>query len=241
MKKIINIGVLGCANIAVRSMIPSILSLKNRFNLVGIASRDISKAKKVALQFNIEYFKDYYSVIKNRSIDAVYIPLPNSLHFEWIKKSLLNNKHVLVEKSMCCDFQKVRQVNELAKKNNLILLENFQFRFHDQLDIIKKYIKSDSIGELRYIRSSFCFPPFKDKQNIRYKKELGGGSLLDAGAYPLKVAQILLGQNLKVLSSNLTFDKEKKVDIWGGACLQQKKGNVFAQIAFGFDNFYQCN
>jgi hypothetical protein len=70
---------------------------------------------------------------------------------------------------------------------------------------------------------------------------LGGGALLDAGAYVIKIAQYFLGYDLAVAAANLTFDPERKVEIWGGAYLKQNHGVSFAEIAFGFDNFYQCN
>ena len=122
-----------------------------------------------------------------------------------------------------------------------MLFENFQFRFHSQLKYILDIVNSGKLGELRCVRSSFGFPPFPDKDNIRYQKELGGGALLDAGAYPIKISQILLGEKLNVSASTLSVDKERGVDIWGGAFLKQGNGDLFSEIAFGFDHFYQCN
>jgi len=89
------------------------------------------------------------------------------------------------------------------------------------------------------LRVSFGFPPFSDSDNIRYKKELGGGALLDAGAYPLKISQIFLGEDVFVDSSNLVTPNNTEVDIWGSAYIKQKEGHVTSQIAFGFDNFYE--
>lgn len=95
-------------------------------------------------------------------------------------------------------------------------------------------------GELRLLRSSFGFPPLKSG-DIRYQKSLGGGALLDAGAYPIKISQILLGTDLKVLSSTINSVSTSKVDIYGSMMLQSKSTNTPAQLSFGFDNFYQCN
>ena len=238
---IVNIGVIGCASIAKRYVIPAILNLTDSFRLIGIASRSKNKAKEFGSLFNTKSFSSYQSLLDQIDLDAVYIPLPNSLHYEWIEKALNKNINVLVEKSMACSFNEVVALNQLARKKKLILVENFQFRFHPQLQLIKDMIKKGEIGELRCFRSSFGFPPFEDENNIRYKNELGGGSLLDAGAYPLKLAQLILGESLEVVSSSLIYDKIKKVDIWGGASLKQTNGSSFGQIAFGFDNYYQCN
>ena len=239
MKKI-NIGVLGCANIAERFIIPTLKEM-DEFNLVGIASRTEEKADSFAKKFETKAFYSYESLLDDTSLDAVYIPLPNSLHYEWIKKALEKNLHVLVEKSMAFELEEVVELNNLAKEKGLVLIENFQFRFHLQLKYIKELVDSGKIGDLRNIRTSFGFPPFDHSNNIRYKKELGGGALLDAGAYPLKISQIFLGNDILVQSASLETPKDKEVDIWGSAYIKQRNGNLASQIAFGFDHFYQNN
>ena len=241
MSKQLNIGVIGCASIADRFVVPAIKGLTSQFALVGIASRNEMKAKRFATKFDTQAYLSYDLLLESGQIDAVYIPLPNSMHTEWIHKALNNNLHVLVEKSLACTVEDTLRLNELAEAKGLALVENFQFRFHRQLSTIKQILSDGVIGELRCLRSSFGFPPFADGNNIRYQKELGGGALLDAGAYPIKIAQYFLGHDLTVKAANLTFDSEKNVDIWGGAYLKQNDGVNFAEIAFGFDNFYQCN
>jgi dTDP-3,4-didehydro-2,6-dideoxy-alpha-D-glucose 3-reductase len=236
-----NIGVLGCAKIAERFLIPSIVELSENFNLIGIASRTKEKAELFASKFNTKAFYGYEELINVKGLQAIYIPLPNSLHYEWVKKSLQKGLHVLVEKPLACSHGEVIELTMLAKKKNLVLIENFQFRFHSQLKYIKKLMEEGTIGELRNINSAFGFPLFDDKNNIRYKKELGGGALLDAGAYPIKISQIFMGNDISVLASNLVFDNENGVVIWGSAFLKQKKGELVSHIAFGFDNYYQCN
>lgn len=239
MKKL-NIGIVGCANIAKRFIIPTLKEMEE-YNIIGIASRTKETADEFAKDFNIKAFYSYESILEDKSLEAVYIPLPNSLHYEWIKKSLQKNLHVLVEKSMTCSFEETLELNNLAKEKGLVLIENFQFRFHSQLKYIKDLIKSGRIGELRNIRASFGFPPFADSENIRYKKELGGGALLDAGAYPIKISQIFLGDDIYIDSSSLHYDNVKGVDIWGSAFIKKRDENITSQIAFGFDNFYQNN
>ena len=234
-----NIGILGCANIARRFIVPTLKEM-DEFNIVGVASRTKDKADEFAKEFDIKPFYSYEDLLV-ADIEAIYIPLPNSLHYEWIKKALEKNLHVLVEKSMACELEEVIELNNLAKEKSLVLIENFQFRFHSQLQYIEELVDSGKIGELRNIRASFGFPPFSDSENIRYKKELGGGALLDAGAYPLKISQIFLGNEIYIDSSSLHYDLDKEVDTWGSAFIKQKDGNVTSQIAFGFDNFYQNN
>lgn len=241
MSKKINIGVLGCANIAERFVIPAINELSDKFKLCGIASRDSVKAQKFAHCFNTRPYFSYDELLSETNLDAVYIPLPNSKHYKWIKKSFEKGLHVLVEKSMACTYEEVVELNNIAKERGLTLVENFQFQFHSQLRYIKNLLNDDVIGELRNMRSSFGFPPFLDEENIRYSKELGGGALFDAGAYPIKISQIFLGDSLEISSARLYFDETKQVDIWGSGCIRQINGNLSSQISFGFDNFYQCN
>jgi predicted dehydrogenase len=241
MDKRVNIGVLGCANIAKRSLMPAMLNLKDKFNLTGIASRQLSTAEMCAIFFDAQAFDGYQSLIDCPGLQAVYIPLPNSLHAEWIEKSLNRGLHVLVEKSLACDYADVIRLNNLAREKNVALVENFQFRFHNQLQKIKELLDSGIIGELRCIRSSFGFPGLPADSDIRYQKDLGGGALLDTGAYPLKIAQIFLGMDVEVVASNLNYLPEKEVDIWGGAYVKQRNGDLFGELAFGFNHFYQCN
>jgi NDP-hexose-3-ketoreductase len=238
MTQTIKIGVLGCANIASRSILPA-LSKNERFHIDAIASRSMDKAVLLAKQYHAKPLGNYDELLE-RDIDAVYIPLPNSLHFEWINKALQKGVHVWVEKSLGVTYQEVEYLNMLAKERNLVLLENFQFRFHSQNQYAKDMLNNGELGEMRCFRSSFCFPPFTDRQNIRYNKELGGGALLDAGAYTLKATQFILGNGMNVSASKLIYDNEKKVDIYGGAFLTGT-GSLFSEVCFGFDNYYQCN
>ena len=118
MSEKVKIGVLGCAKIAERFLIPAFQSL-NEFDLVGISSRSQDAANNFAKKFSIKPFENYDMMIASKCIDAVYIPLPNGLHFEWIKKSLDMNLHVLVEKSMACSYDEVSALTKLAKQKNL--------------------------------------------------------------------------------------------------------------------------
>ena len=237
MFKVIKIGVLGCANIAERFVLPAIKQ-SDLFELVGIASRSEDKADSFSNTFNTKAYYSYDSLLES-NLDAIYIPLPNGMHYEWIKKALNKKLHVLVEKSLACNLEQVTELNQLARDNRLALVENFQFRFHKQLSFIQNQVDEGRLGEMRLLRSSFGFPPFKDKDNIRYQKVIGGGALLDAGAYTVKVSQVFLGDEIYVDSASLTKPHNKEVDIWGSASIKQKNGYLTSQIAFGFDHFYQ--
>jgi dTDP-3,4-didehydro-2,6-dideoxy-alpha-D-glucose 3-reductase len=237
MGKMIKIGVLGCANIAERFVLPAIKQ-SIFFELVGVASRSEDKADSFANTFKTKAYYSYDSLLET-NLDAIYIPLPNGMHYEWIKKALNKNLHVLAEKSLTCDLDQVKELNTLARDNSLALVENFQFRFHRQLKFIQNQLKDGHLGEIKLLRSSFGFPPFENKDNIRYHKGIGGGALFDAGAYTIKVSQIFLGDEIYVDSASLIRPHDQEVDISGSAFIKQKNGDLTSQIAFGFDHFYQ--
>jgi hypothetical protein len=236
----IKIGILGAASIAKKSIIPTLVAMSSKFELVGVASRTFEKAQELSVQYKFLPFSDYQNLIDFKGLNAIYIPLPNSLHAEWIRKALNKGLHVIVEKSLACDYDEAVLLNNLARSKNLVLIENFQFRFHSQLAFIKEKIQSGVIGELRSMKSAFGFPslPIDD---IRLKKELGGGALLDAGAYPVKITQYFFGYDVEVKAASLNYFNNSEVDIWGGAFIKQKNGPFFSEISFGFNNYYQCS
>lgn len=238
MKKL-GIGVMGCASIAQRLMIPAILRLPEYFELKAVASRSKEKAKSFADLFGINAITGYDELLEREDIDVIYMPLPTGLHEEWVIRSLMSGKHVLVEKSLAVNYESACRMSALAIEKGLVLMESFMFCYHAQHQWAKDQLSGDQIGDIRLFRSQFGFPPL-DKNNFRYNKNLGGGALLDAGAYTVKVAQLFLGSDLKLLNAVLYTDAENSVDIYGNCTLISPKGTV-AQLSFGFDNFYQCN
>lgn len=235
----IRFGILGCANIAWRMMIPAIKSMGG-MELVAIASRTKEKADLYVQEFGGVALDSYDELINRDDIDAIYMPLPTGMHHEWGMKVLEAGKHLISEKSLGSTKAEVDDLLETARTKGLCVHENFMFLYHSQQQWVKDQIEAGVVGKVHCVRSSFGFPPFPDKKNIRYQKELGGGSLLDAGAYTLKAAQMILGEGLQVKAASLTNDSDKGVDIFGGAFLTGNNG-VIAEVAFGFDNFYQCN
>jgi predicted dehydrogenase len=235
----LKIGILGTASIAERMVVPALAELFELYEIVGVGTRTPQQKAEHSFwkQFPIFSYEDLFETAKP---DVVYIPLPNGLHQHWIEYSLLRGIHVLVEKSITCTLEDTRSVLELAKEKQLVLMENFQFRFHKQLSVIQDVVAKGRIGQLRSVNILFGFPPFKEEDNIRYSTELGGGALYDCGAYPIKIAQILLGSDIQIAAASLTMDPERNIDLRGGGYIRQNKGDLFASFAFGFDHHYQC-
>jgi NDP-hexose-3-ketoreductase len=238
MTKKIRLGVLGCASIARRSMIPAILELGGYFELAGVASRDGAKAAEFAAEFGCAAYDCYAQLVAAPDVDALYIPLPSGLHKEWIHQALLAGKHVYAEKSIATCYADAEGMVENARKRGLALMEGFMFQYHSQHQQVKQLLASGAIGELRHFHSSFGFPPLQDS-DFRYDNELGGGVLLDAAGYPLRAAHFLLGEQFEVRAATLHHDAAKGTQTFGSAFLANKYG-IGASLAFSFDNFYQC-
>ena len=125
MTKIIRIGVLGCANIAQRSMIPAIRQLVKHFVLIGIASRDVVKAAEFAAEFACKSYGSYDELVESSDVDALYIPLPTGLHKKWIDRALAAGKHVYAEKSIALCEADAQEIVARARANSLVLMEGF--------------------------------------------------------------------------------------------------------------------
>lgn len=238
MNKQLRIGVMGCANIAQRLMLPAIQSLPTEWELVGIASRTEEKAREFASQFGCEAIGGYDTLLERDDIDAIYMPLPTGLHREWIIKTLESGKHVYAEKSIAMHADEAGEMVSLAKEKHLALMEGYMFQYHRQHEVVKQMIKDGEIGDVRVIRASFGFPPFADPNNFRYDNVIGGGALKDAAGYVWRCINFLMGNVFDVKASNV-FYNEKGTSIHGSAFAIA--GNVSASISFGFDNYYQCN
>jgi len=233
----IRLGIVGTAEIAFRRFLPALIKNDN-FEYIGVASRVIEKTKKFTDIYGGIGYKGYEEIINDNSIDALYIPLPPSLHYEWSYKALNSGKHVLLEKPFTTNIDDTRNLIEIAKKKNLALHENYMFEYHSQLNYAKKIVNEKILGNLRLIRIIFSFPK-RNEDDFRYKKELGGGALLDCGGYTVKLANILLGDSAKLVYSYLNKVENSDVDIFGNVTIANGEG-LNAQLSFGMDNTYRC-
>ncbi len=219
-------------------MIPAIKSADHTC-LVAVASRSKTKAEKFAKTFGCEPVYGYENIISRKDIDAVYMPVPPSLHEELAIESLRAGKHVLCEKPFTTGFSESKRIVDEARKRGLLVMENYMFVHHPQHSFVKDMIAGGEIGEIRLFKGAFGFPPLS-KSDIRYKNNLGGGALLDAGGYLIRAARLFLGNDLKCIGASLSFDKSLGVDIYGAAMFKNNADQA-AQVSFGFDNYYQCN
>lgn len=234
----IRVGVMGCANIARRSLIPA-FAKHAAFQVVAIASRSPEKATPLAAEYKCRACS-YEELVKASEVDLIYCPLPTGMHYEWVKKALKADKHVLCEKSLANNYAEVQDLVAMARVHKRFLMESFQFRFHAQNIYVKELLVKKTIGPLRQVVIRFGIPPFPDGvKNIRYSKELGGGALLDNGAYTVKCLTYFLGYDVHVLAAMFGGNTPElgNVDVTGSMML--KAGTVPVQTAYGFDHYYQ--
>jgi xylose dehydrogenase (NAD/NADP) len=180
--------VLGAAGIADKFVMPAIAASSNG-RLVSIASRDEARAQDMAARHHVASVREsYQEVIEDPDVDAVYIPLVNSLHKEWTLRAVAAGKHVLCEKPLAMNALEAEEMGAAAERAGVRLMEAFMYRFHPRpRDFIQ------ALREPMYVQASFGFS-FDEPGNYRMRKELGGGALLDVGCYAVSVARWILGE-----------------------------------------------
>ena len=233
----INIAIIGCADIAIRRSLPAINALSKKFNITSILSRDINKARSLAKIYHCEALEGYQNVFNIDNLDAVYLPLPTGLHKDWIPKLLKKGIHIYSEKAIALNKQDATEFVDLAQNNGLALMEGYMFQYHNQHQKIKELIEDRRIGKLRFFSSWFGFP-LSNKKNFRLDQQLGGGILSDVAGYPLKATQMYLGNDISILGSSLYKPKDKEIEIAGSALLQNKE-MVTSSISFSYQSSYQ--
>jgi predicted dehydrogenase len=204
----------------------------------AFASRTLTRARDFSGRFGGDAMEGYGRLLDRDDVDAVYMPLPTGLHREWAPRVLEAGKHLLVEKSLACDLEGAQMTAEAARRAGCLVMENFHFPFHRQHRWVIDTLASGAVGNVHLLRATFGFPPLPPG-NFRYDAAMGGGALLDAGAYTVKTARLFLGNDLTLIGAILHEDRNRRVDVYGEAQLLSPSGAV-AQVAFGFDYHYQC-
>lgn len=246
------IGIICPAEIAFRRFLPALkeagcfeyagVAIANKEEFVGatdeILAKERAKAQTVVDNYGGKIYEGYRNLIQSDDIDAVYLPLPPGLHYQWAKVALAAGKHILVEKPCTTALANTQDLLQEAERKNLAVHENYMFAFHDQLQAVNDIVISGEIGDVRLYRISFGFP-MREQNDFRYNKALGGGALLDCGGYTFKYASMLLGPTAKMKYAQSNNIDGFSVDMYGSAALVNDEG-VTAQVAFGMDHNYKC-
>ena len=229
-------GVLSLANIGLRHVIPAILSSPEG-RLVAVASRNPERAKELLSYIpDLRIHGDYESLINDPDIEAIYIPLPNSLHAEWTIRALEGGKHVLCEKPLAVTAKQGTSMVEAARVNNMLLMEGFMYRFHPQTIWALEQVHAGRIGSVKLVRSSFSFnlllPP--RPHDIRLQADLAGGSLLDIGCYPVNFCRAVYGHPPVAVAARVYTPADGEVERSANAVLDFNNGR-FGLIDCSFE------
>ena len=256
----LRMAILSPADIAVRRFLPALKKCENiEFAGVGVCKPEErngyceakrvqykekqkvqrEKAAEICKAYGGRIYDSMMEVILDPCVDAIYIALPPQMHYEWARKALEMDKHVFMEKPFAISLSDTKKLIDLAREHEKVVYENYMFLLHSQLITIKDLLDSNSVGDVRLMQANFGFPKRKTG-DFRYNKTLGGGSLLDAGGYAIKLGTELLGESVFVSDAMLNYSGDYEVDLYGSGTLRNVNGAVM-QIAFGMDNDYRCS
>ena len=219
----LNWGVLGASYFAIEHMIPA-LQQSAGVRVHGIASRDQARADAVAEQFGLpRAYGDYESLLADPDIDVVYNPLPNHLHVPWTEKAARAGKHVLCEKPIALDAAEAASLILVRDETGLQIQEAYVVIHHPQWKRVRELVREGRIGRLRAIQGWFSYW-LDDAGNIRNKREMGGGGLLDIGVYPLVTARFVFEAEPVRVFAAIERHPDWDVDVLSSAVLQFPTG-----------------
>jgi predicted dehydrogenase len=203
----LRLGVLGAAKITPMALVRPARGMPE-VAIAAVAARDATRAEAFARRHGIpKVHKTYADLLADDAIDAIYNPLPNSLHAEWSIRALEAGKHVLCEKPIASNAAEATQMAEAAQRTGRVLTEAFHWRYHPLAARMREVAQTE-LGEIRHIEATLCFPlPFPN--DIRYSWELAGGAMMDAGCYTVNMVRWLAGAEPEVVSAKAKLARPK--------------------------------
>lgn len=223
-------GILGTARIN-RRVIPA-LSLARRSELVAVASRERARAEAYAREWSVpRAIAGYHTLLDDSTINAVYIPLPNTDHVPWTLAAIAAGKHVLCEKPLALDPDDVDRIAAAAAAARVVVEEGFMYRHEPLTGRVTSLVNDGAVGTVRAIVSGFTFALQTD-HNIRLNRALGGGSLWDVGSYPVTYAQLIAGQEPKMVFGSAHWHQSGVDEEFTG--MLRFGGGMTANIYSGF-------
>ena len=225
-------GIVSTAQIGRYVFIPALRATR-RGELVAVAGRDPGRSAAFAGDLDIpEVFDSYDAMLGSDLVDAVYLPLPNTMHEEWVLRAAECGKHVFCEKPLATTAAAAQRMVDAARRHGVLLWEAMVFRYHPQTLRLRRLLDAGAIGDLRHVhmRMSFNLPR---GDNIRWQPELAGGVLMDVGCYLITVARWAAGSEPTHVSATWQLDPEHGVDRHLGLLLtfpRQRGGDAVRRL-----------
>lgn len=215
-------GVLGTAYIFERDTAEGMRQAEN-CEMYAIAGRSMEKA----LQFQEKYgfkkaYGSYQELIDDPEVEAIYNPLPNTMHHEWTIKALKAKKHVLCEKPLAPTAKEAQEMFDAAKENGVFLMEAFAYQHSPYLTEIEKEIANDVIGEIRYMEAALITSDYVP-ENIRMRRDTLGGSTYDLGVYPCSLILRMIGKEPEKVQAVSSFSEEH-IDLFTTVFMEYEGG-----------------
>jgi xylose dehydrogenase (NAD/NADP) len=229
-------GILGTAKIN-RRIIPA-MRLAPRSELIAVASRDRGRAEQYAGEWSIpRAMAGYQTLLDDSTINAVYIPLPNTDHVPWTLAAIAAGKHVLCEKPLALDPGDVDRIAAAAAAAGVIVEEGFMYPHEPMTNRVLGLVSDGAVGSVRAVVSGFTFA-LESASNIRLSTTLGGGALWDVGSYPVTYAQRIAGHEPKMVFGTAHWHDSGVDDEFMGL-LRFDPGGMTANIYAGFRTPYR--
>lgn len=228
----LRLGILGAARIALGGIIPA-ADRSSEVEVAAVATRGGKKAGEIRRAApGAEVLEGYEALLESDDVDAVYIPLPNSLHAEWTLRALAAGKHVLCEKPFALDSGEAEEAISAARDGGLALMEGFMYRFSPQTARLKELVRGGELGEVRQAVAEFGHR-LDDPADVRGVGSLGGGALGDVGCYCASGLRLVFGSEPVGGSARARFDGEG-ADREISGVLEFESG--FGTLACGLDS-----
>lgn len=214
----LKLGVIGISeHFKTRILLP--LSQSESIELVAVASRNVAKSETVAKQWGIpKAYGSYEELLADSEIEAVYIPLPNHMHLEWVKKCVLAGKHVVCEKPLTLTAEETKEMMVFLEGRKEKVMEAFMYRFHPKWQMVRELMDVSGIGQVKSIHTIFSYSN-SDPKNIRNIKDYGGGALMDIGCYAISSARWILGREPERVMGLNSFSEVFGTDVLSSGIL----------------------
>jgi len=227
--KTVRWGVLGVSSHFLKRVITPLLK-SPLVEIYGLASRSGQKAEQAARRFGLPaWYPSYEALLEEPAIEAVYIPLPNHLHLEWIRKAARKGKHILCEKPLALNAGEATEAVEEARGRGVLLMEAFMYRLHPTWRRAWELVREGEIGRVQAVHTFYAYTN-TDPANIRNRPEAGGGGLMDIGCYAVSSARFIFGCEPRRALSLIRRDAAFGIDSLSSGILDFGEGRALFTV-----------